>query len=262
MQEQQEELSVVIECLKKGLLRYKESRPALSWRAISKQSGVNRYFINKIIEDEPNLGKLSIDIRQVLLLSKFLSKKKSMKASTDAQETPLKEAIKNTMKVIYSSSHGREEFEMMDQADAINFESFCILVLAHDHRGVPKNDIIEMLGAPSIDTIDYLVERKKIKINSDNKVTLTRKVFMDVTTDIRNWQIQNFISRFVKRTNHGKERQYSHLYVSRLNSKGLEKVIQANENFHEIIAKIMNNEELSGEIPVFSSSCSSIMLNK
>lgn len=256
----EEELTSVIECLRRGLVRYKQSRPALSWRAIAKQSGVNRYFINKIL-DASSDDKQSLDFFQVLILTKFLSKKKSIKETIDSQEAPLRDALRSVLDVAYSTSLGRKEVGFMAYEDAIHFDSFIVLVLAHEERGIPRDDLVRILGEKALDVIESLLGRGKVVLTDDYRVKLARNVYLDVSNAFRKLHMQNLIANFVSASDIKEGASYGHILVARMSREGLKEVHEAHREFHRRVQALMEDQRLLGGIPVFSLGCADTMLS-
>ena len=61
-----QEILTLKESLRNALELYIKKHPQLSMRAIAKKSGVNRYFLSKLLDTKD--PTLSLDLNQVLIL--------------------------------------------------------------------------------------------------------------------------------------------------------------------------------------------------
>ena len=255
-----EEISNVIEGLKEGLHRYKDSRPTLSWRAISKQSGVNRYFIKKIIESDNDSASKNVDYTQAMMLAQFLEQKESTKKLY--QDTP--------SKAIRTLQQGFQKFvkaetpanpKVMETEDAVDFDSFCILVLAHSSAGVQQKEILQILGENGRLAIESLRQDEKISVSEEGTIRLADPdSYLTVSPAVRKMHIQNFISRFLSTHDLGRvsgsqekrNHRFSHIHINRINSKAYAELEELHFDFYSKVADLMEKQENAGNIPVFS----------
>lgn len=258
----QAEVIDVVENLRHGLFQYKAKRPAISWRAISQQSGVNRYFIKKLVEEDGTQAKKNLDFTQALMLAKFLSAKPSLKATIDGAEFPLKQSLKDAFNVIYSSeAFSNREMVKIDGEEVLNFDSFCILVLAHDRHGIPREHIPRILGERSLRALDFLLERGRVTLIEGDRIRLSKDTWLVVDKEVRHLHMINFIRRFFCTSNHGKTRNYSYIHVSRLKPASVARLQAMHEEFHRNVLEFMENEKNAGEVPFFSVACMDSMMD-
>ena len=82
MSEFRRNINELQQSLRNSLVEYRERRPHLSLRAIAKHSGVNRYFLNKILDEKDDF-ETPLDLNQVMLLAKFVSKQDKLNKLKD-----------------------------------------------------------------------------------------------------------------------------------------------------------------------------------
>ena len=98
--------------LRSALKNYQAKRPHLSIRAIAKNSGVNRYFLSKLLDDQDL--STAIDLGQTLMLCQYLS-----------GDLPLKAAIKNIGKELYLAVQKSVDSEFLEEKKITTKNLFC-----------------------------------------------------------------------------------------------------------------------------------------
>ena len=93
-------------CLRKALLEYQYKRPKLSLRAIAKNSGVNRYFLSKLLDDSESSSAL--DLNQALMLVKYMTKRESLDEAIDESTGQVRDILSEIFHIDLNSSEKKK----------------------------------------------------------------------------------------------------------------------------------------------------------
>jgi len=252
------EVQSLIDSLKNELYSYKESRPRLSWRSISKLSKVNRYFINKILTDDGLSDPSKVfDLTQAVRLMKFLHEKSNLRDTIDASGDVLKEAFRSVLQVQYESKYGTQEALELEDVDVGDFNIFLILVLASLSRGITQTEIIQILGNKAIFPLRLLLSEQKLLRGAEGKITLAPGYCLYYRSEFFQQHAPQIISRFYSPQlgKQGLKKNYATLYVEKLNEKAIGKLYELHKTFNKSVSVFMEDPENFGDIPVFSAAC-------
>lgn len=243
----------VVKCLRDQLLQYKSLRPSLSWRAIAKKSGVNRYFIKKIVEGELEDAAKSINFSQALLLLKFLHGTQTLKSTLEASDQVLRETFENVFEGIYK--HKSSSDKELDQMP-LDFEMFCIIALTYDERPITKDLILQILGSRGIAKLEKLVTMGKLVKLSCGGYTKSADKFHCINPEHSHLLMQSLIQRFFNPQNMlDNDLNYRVLSISRLNEAGIAKLKSLHVQYHKSINELVEDRDNCGDIPVFTIAC-------
>lgn len=234
--------------LRQSLLRYKNKHPHLSIRAIAKKSGVNRYFINKLLDEKDQTQ--SLDLNQVLILSKYITQRHSIKEVINASE----KSIKNILQDIFIE--GQLENKKIDADDRY---VYFILVLAAYGLGTKRDYVSKIFGEMGEKALDELLIQE-VLVEASGRIRL--RVATDLTFDIKLVlkRIPDYLN-FYRLERRVKGENYLHLLSEGLNKKALQKIQKIHVSAYKQIAKVMTNKDSLGDIPVFSFACMDRLLD-
>lgn len=235
--------------LRDALLGYRRERPHLSLRAIAKNSGCNRYFLNKLI-DENDISD-SIDLNQVLILSQFVTGRSSVKEAIEASGSAIKEALEKIFNPEYVSS--KQISLRMSRVDLYDTYNYFVLVLASYARGTRTDFVSKILGFRGVQALkrllkdDIVVERNgRICLKEGNEFTLSHEIMKQRIPDYlkyhsfdRCYQQKNFI----------------HIYSEGLTEEAVKKVYELHSRMNRDIQNILMDKNNHGEVPFFTFAC-------
>ncbi|NRA46595.1 MAG: hypothetical protein HRU09_16715 [Oligoflexales bacterium] len=237
--------------LRKALLEYRQKRPNLSLRAIARNSGVNRYFLNKLLEEQKENDNTALDLNQVLLFSKFLTKKSSVQEIIEHSSDEVKEALKTTLLVKPDSVVLPE---CSDDLNLYDENTFIILHLAGCDHGTDKVSIQKILGDSGLRTLKELIDSEQVIEKQDGRIELRNKDDFTYSSKIIRQQIGNLVKYFDP--NHlGNKRNCISLAVQSVNKEALAEIHKIHEEAYKKIDKLIKNKKSRGNIPCFSFSC-------
>ncbi len=232
--------------LRDALVEYRSQRPHLSIRAIAKNTGVDRYFLGKILEESSGSSKL--DLNKVLILLKGLSKETSLKSAIDSQKEPLKKELMSTFSVLYNSDKVlSKEIESLNLFD---YDEYLVLVLATFDTGTTRESVGKILGEKGLTVLDRYLE-DEILIEKFKKIKLASGVDFFTTLKLLKFQIGNY-ARFYNPAHAGKNRNYIHVSAQGVTLKALREAVKLHRDLHEKMTSLINNPQNFGDIPFFS----------
>lgn len=252
MQEEDASVIKVVKALKSQLEEYRRNKPNLSVRSIAKNSKVNRYFLNKILEEDSS-NVSSLDFSQVLLLSKFLTASNSLKDTIDNSSEEIKRVLLSTFDSDYNSSSSSQKCALMSDSDLADFESFLIITLA-SNRDTKRTFIERALSEKYHYKIDDLIE-KEVLVEADGIISVRGGVYFRPTAKILALHLPEVVKRYFSTGNLGKKRCVHGLYHQNVNIEALKKIHTLHTEFMVKVNNLLDDEESRGEIPVFSATC-------
>lgn len=237
-----------IQVLRKDLQSYLESRSNLSIRSFSKISGVNRYFLSKLLsnaDDEPR----SFDFNQVYLLTQFLSDK-NIHDSFESSKYFIKKAL-----ISFYGSEPKELTvsdkisEIPDQIlyDFDYFVIFCLVSietmnLALFESAFPSNKLHK---------VEELIELGYLKIEEDRLSFATSNIIFSPPKSITNLHLPEVIKQYFSSENSDKEKSISSFYFQGLNLESWDKAQTLYLEFMANLSEIFNDPKNQGNHPVF-----------
>lgn len=254
-----EESSEYISELRIELKSYLEKKSNLSIRSFAKISGVNRYFLGKILSEKDYDAK-SFDFHQVYLLTQFLYKKKSLRQTYDAGSPAVKDALLNFYCGDLESKSSEKMPYKIPESILYDFDYFAILCFA-----AIDNMTIEIFekSFPStkIHKVDDLIEKGFIEVEDDRIwIPLDGEIFSP-PRNIIDHHIPEILKHFFSPENSGKQRCISSLYFQGLNRESWKKVHSLHSDFMRQISDIMNDKSNRGEFPIYSINVLDTFLN-
>lgn len=243
--------------LRKALLEYREKRPNLSLRAISRNSGVNRYFLNKLLETPKDSDNTTLDLNQVLLFAKFLTKKNSVQDIIENSSEEVKQALNAT----FFMKHDRVVLpECTDEINLYDENTFIILHLAGCDHGTNKKSVQKILGDSGVKTLNELLESGQIT-EQEGRIELGNKEDFTYSSKIMCQQIANIVKYFDP-DHLGNNRNFISLVVQNVNKEALSEIQKIHEDAYQKIDQIIKNQKNWGDIPCFTFSCLDTFIDK
>jgi hypothetical protein len=257
------EVQSLIDSLKNELDSYKKTRPRLSWRSIAKLSKVNRYFINKILQDDGQADSSKmLDLTQALRLIKFLHEKSAVKYAIDSSGSALREAFQNAFPIMYETLAGTEERVEVEDVDLSDFNTFSILVLASLYQGTSRRVVQQVLGEKALLTLQALFDAGKLVETGGGVITLEMGYCLPYRAQFFQQHGPEFLSRFYSPQlfDEGRKRNYSSMYIEKLHEQAAQELYQIHKDFHKKVVNLMEAPQNHGDIHVFSISCFDTLL--
>lgn len=234
--------------LREDLLAYRQEKSHLSLRAIERKSGVKRYFLTKLLDEESS-SSLALD--EFLKLSKYLSFRLNFK--TVGVEFGVIDFIQKFFadKQDTSESSGLEPY---DKLNLYNEDIYFVLVLASYKKGSPKSLVVDILGKKAEPILQNLLESQHI-IEKESRIYLQNNM-QDFTNSIAllKHQVPQYARHYMMHRA-GQERNCFHLFSEGVTLDCLKKLHEAHVEFMNKIYKIISNPDNLGDIPCFSFAC-------
>ena len=243
--------------LRKALLEYRQKRPNLSLRAIARNSGVNRYFLNKLLDEPKDSDNSALDLNQVLLFSKFLTKKSSVQEIIEHSPDEVKQALNAT----FFMNSDRIVFpECTDETQLYDEKTFIILHLAACSYGTRKDYIQKIFGDSGLKTLNELLESGQV-VEKDNKIILDNDEEFNYSEKIMRQQIAN-LAKYFEPDQVDSQSNFISLAVQSINKEALLEIQKIHEEAYKKIDKVLKNKKNCGEIPFFTFSCIDTFINE
>lgn len=244
--------------LRQIILQYKEKHPNLSIRAIAKKSGVNRYFLSKLLDEKDETA--SLDLNQVLILAKYITARDSITEAINASDNSIKDILRKVFTVDYEENKKVIESNLYDKLDLYDKNVYFVLVLATYGLGTKRKYIAKILGEMGEKVLGELLEQR-ILVEDQGRIKL--RLGTDFTYDFKVMarRIPDYLS-FYRLERSGKKENYIHVISQGVNKKALHKIHKIHLTAHKQVAKIIANKENLGDIPMFSFACMDRLIDK
>ncbi len=246
-----QEILTLKESLRNALELYIKKHPQLSMRAIAKKSGVNRYFLSKLLDTKD--PTLSLDLNQVLILSKYISNRESITEVIDSSNQNIKEVLRQVFAVDYEENRKIIASEIYEKVDINDKYTYFVLVLATYDLGTKHEFIQKILGERGENVLKELLDQKilvkkdgRIKLRKGNDFTYDFKVMIQRIPDYLGYYRQE---RALKKEN------FLHVISEGINITALHEIQKIHASAYKQISKIISKKENRGDIPMFSMSC-------
>ena len=171
--------------LRNVLKAYQAKRPHLSIRSIAKNSGVNRYFISKILDKQDQSS--AIDLNQTLMLCRYLSGDEPLKPAIQKIGEELFSAVQKST----SSNYLEEKIVDSSRYASLDLEdkvTYFILVLSSYKRGAKAEYVQRLFGERGASILKNLL-REGIVVEKSNRIRLA--FGNDFTSDFGDLIISN-----------------------------------------------------------------------
>lgn len=242
-----EEVQIVRDNLRSLLIEYRKLRPNLSLRSIARNTGVNRYFLGKLLDEDNDYSKLDLD--QILIFCKFMVDMDPVSSSIKTQIENIKQFItpfldcKNGVLVNLDD----EKINMYDRYN------FFILLLASCNYGFSRKKIISILGENAKQNLDNLLAMNKIEETDDNKIRIPEGKNTYFTSDIFRYYLSD-LTRFYRPKSYESAETFS-FFVQGLNSEAKKKLLELQKEYATKCNQLIYDKQNFGPHPVFALSC-------
>lgn len=241
----------ILETLRINLLNYMDSRSNLSVRAISKLSGVNRYFLSKLLSDDKHKDLKTYDFHQVILLLKYLNEKEGLKSTIESADSRLKDALLSIFESTCNSIAGDKKLYLIPEEYLYDFDYFMILSLA-TIKNLPLSTFELCLSSVKSYKIDKLIDENIIELDNGRISLVSKGDLFSIPVHIVELHIPELIKRYFSADNFGKDRCVLGYMYKGLSREGWKKIHALHTKFFTEAADILNDPENEGPIPVFS----------
>jgi hypothetical protein len=245
------ETTALKESLRKALSEYRREKAHLSLRAIAKNSGVNRYFLMKLLDE--NDTSTALDLSQVLLLAKFITQRESVREAIDSSSREVQEVLKRVFAVDYELVP-EGKVNLFQQTDLYNPDNYLVLVLSTNSRGTKREYIQRILGERGEKALLELLAKGLIIESEGGRIHLAKGTDFTCTFDIYKHQIPSYL-RYYSPQRANQSRNNLHVVSEGVNLQGLRKVHQLHIEFYKNLLEILIDKENTGDIPMFSFGC-------
>jgi hypothetical protein len=235
--------------LREALLAYRRERPHLSLRAIAKNSGCNRYFLTKLIDESD--ATTSIDLNQVLLLSKFISGRVSVKEAVESSGSVVKECLSKIINADYIMS--REISLGINQIDLYDTFNFFILLFASYAQGVRRELVGKIFGQRGEQALKKLMIDGSI-VEVEGRIRLREGNDFTLSLDVMRQRIPDYL-KFHTFDNSFQQKNFIHVYSEGLSEDAVRKIYDIHARMNEEIKSVLMDKDNHGDIPVFTFSC-------
>ena len=234
----------VSEILRDYVLKEQKKNPSANGTAISKKMDIPPTTFNRLLNghSKPNAGTLSKLLQYIPELKKAFPEEISriLKVTLEREN---KEYIEEALETILSDKY-----------------AFLCWVLAFSAKGITEREIRDNFGRQGLTALKTLVG-KDILSKDENAIYKVTKKDKDTILSFRLIKAHfMFLAEQYKPNN--LRNNYIHYWVEFLNEKGLKKLMRAQQEFHRIVGKIMDDRDNQGDIPAFSIACSDLLSEK
>ena len=240
--------NLVKKSLSKLLQEYRDLRPNLSLRSLSKNIGVNRYFLAKLLDDS---DKVKFGIDEILVFCKFIK-----------NNVPNNSSVNRELTVIHSlfSEHlGSSEIKFINNdknndIDLYDRFNFFILLLACCDWGFTKEKIVSILGENCLHNIDELIEGEHIEVTESGKFRIKDGSPLYFSNAVAVHHVADLL-RFYRLSHREQDRNYFNMKIQSLSKEALEKVVELHRDCDRKVLEIIVDEKNLGPNPMFSLNC-------
>jgi hypothetical protein len=243
------ETATLKESLRKALREYRREKAHLSLRAIAKNSGVNRYFLMKLLDE--NDTTVALDLSQVLLLAKFITQRESVREVIDASSREVQEVLKRVFAVDYERQ--KTAVNLFKEVDLYNADYYFVLVLSTYERGTKREYVQKILGERGEKALGDLLE-KGIVVERNSRIYLVNGEDFSCSLDIYKQHIPTYL-RYFSPSRVGQNRNNLHVVSESLNLQALKRIHQLHSAFYKNLMEIIVDKNSLGDIPMFSFGC-------
>ncbi len=237
--------------LRDALCKYRAERPHLSLRAIAKNSGCNRYFLMKLIDE--NEANTSLDLNQVLNLSQFISGRSSFKEAAEVFGKEGEDVLAKTINLDYYSQ--KRISAKMNQLNLYDSYTYFVLVFASYAQGTKREYITKILGYQGEQTLKKLLN-EQIVIEENGRIRLKEGDEFTLSTEIMKQRIPDYLKyHSFDRCFQNQQKNFICVYSEGLNEAAVKKIHALHANLNSEIQKILMNKKNYGDVPFFSFAC-------
>lgn len=256
------DIQIVRETLRDILEEYRCARPHLSLRSIARNSGVNRYFLSKLLEPSNSFG---IDLDQMLAFCSYISQ-------GDAPD-PIKDKVAQVQDYLMDNFYvaprrpsqllSSTKVMVVNHSDIDMFDRthFFVLLMACCDNGFSKTRIVEILGESARSTIDRFLELGKIIEKEDSTLSLPDDQDLFFTPTAIRFHLPDII-RYYNLQHRGENRNHLSLHINGLSKEAIETIVALQLEFGRKIESIVMDERNQGPNPFFVTSCSDTLTDK
>lgn len=237
------------ESLRKALNDYRREKSHLSLRAIAKNSGVNRYFLMKLLDE--NDTSTALDLSQVLLLAKFITQRESVREVIDSSSREVQEVLKRVFSVDYDRQ--KSSVDLFSEVDLYNADYYLVLVLSTYTQGTKRSYVQKILGERGEKALSELLA-KGVVSEVNGRIKLAKGKDFSCSYDIAKHHIATYL-RFYSPHRVSQSRNNIHVVSQGVNLQALKKIHQLHSAFYKNLMEIVADEDSLGDIPMFSFGC-------
>ena len=241
-------LSLVKQSLSNLLQAYRSFRPKLSLRSLSRNIGVNRYFLTKIL-DQNDKVKFSLD--EMLIFCKFIKENLPDSPEISRELTIVQDFFSehlgsSRIKLIHQNENSKIDFY-----DRFNF---LVLVIACCDKGITRKRILELLGEGACRSLKLLLKTKHLEELPNGVVRVLDGAPVGFSPALLAYHGPDLLRLYRLRPRE-QMRNYLDIKVQSLTKEAIEKVIELQKECDKRILDIIVNEENFGMNPMFSLLC-------
>jgi|GEM_PF-4489602 len=241
-------LSLVKKSLANLLQEYRSLRPKLSLRSLSRNMGVNRYFLTKILDDNDK-AKFSLD--EMLIFCKFIK-----------DNLPDSPQISRELAVVqdfFSEHLGSSRIKLIHQSEDPKIDlydrfNFLVLVIACCDKGITRKRIIDILGEGASSSLKQLLKNKLLEELPNGAIRVLDGAPVFFSPALLAFHGPDLL-RWYRLRSQEHIRNYLDIKVQSLTKEAIEKVIELQKDCDKKILDIIVNEENFGMNPMFALSC-------
>ena len=211
--------------LRKSILEYKKKNPQVSLRSIAKKSGVNRYFISKILDEQDDSA--SLDLNQVLILAKYISGRESLTEAINETSFEINNVLSKVFALDYESDKVIAH-NIYDQVDLRDRSIYFVLVLCSYHLGIKETTISKILGENGELALKELLA-KKIVVEEKGRIKLVRGNDFTIDYKLLAERIPDYLN-FYRKDRAEKRENFFHLISQGVNKKALREIQKVHLN--------------------------------
>ncbi|MCO4792328.1 MAG: hypothetical protein KC493_01355 [Bacteriovoracaceae bacterium] len=166
------------------------------------------------------------------------------------KETPIGAFLNEHFSVLASGDYSYEFNQELDESLRDNI-SYLIFKLSCNTSGVTHTKIKEMFGKHGTDKLEVLEKKNLIKKESDGE---TYKTAIEAFSLGHEHFVEHFkaVADFIKTGEIGpKKNNLFYNFSESVNEKGMREILQIQRLALKKIAKVLNDKEYTGEIPLF-----------
>ena len=232
------------EVLRDYILEERKKNPSANGISISKKMNIPPTTFNRLLNghSKPSANTLSKLLQFIPELKKSLP-----------------DEISKILKVTLERENKQYVEEALETILSDKYAFFC-WALAFSEKGITEKAIRENFGRQGLRSLKVLVEKNMLSKDKYNIYKVTEK---DKDTILSFRLIKAHLIFLVEQYRpHNLKRNYIHYWVEFLNEKGFKKLMEAHQEFHRTVGKIMDDKDNQGDIPVFSTGCSDMLLEE
>ena len=198
----------------------------------------------------------AIDLNQVLILSKYITDRDSVRDAIECSGREVQEALDK----VFSLKCLNDQVTTNRYSDVNLYDSntYFVIVLAAYAKGTKREYISKILGEKGEQTLASLLLRNVI-VEEGGRVRLAKGQDFNLDSEVVKQRIPDYL-RLHSFARSRKGQNFIHVYSEGLTRQAISRIYELHVRLNRQIQRVLASRECKGDIPFFSFACMDQML--